>query len=50
MLSLMYIVEDITGNITDMFSFQIPVANKTPPLTKNVLTIVNTIWSFGRMF
>ena len=35
-----YVVEDsITGNITDMFSFQIPVGDKTPP---NVLAIVNT--------
>ena len=38
-----YVVEDsFTGNITDMFSFQIPVANKTPPLTGNVIAIVNT--------
>ena len=38
-----YVVDDpITGDITDMFSFQIPVADKTPPLTGNVLAIVNT--------
>ena len=38
-----YVVEDsITGNITDMFSFTIPVANKTPPLTGKVVAIVNT--------
>ena len=35
-----YVVEDsITGNITDMFSFQIPVGDKTP---SNVLAIVYT--------
>ena len=38
-----YVVDDpITGDITDMFSFMVPVANKTPPLTGNVLAIVNT--------
>ena len=38
-----YVVDDpITGDTTDMFSFQVPVADKTPPLTGNVLAIVNT--------
>ena len=38
-----YVIEDpISGNITDMFSFQVPTANKTPPLTGSVIAIVNT--------
>ena len=38
-----YVVEDpINGNITDMFSFQVPTANNTSPLTGSVIAIVNT--------
>ena len=38
-----YVVEDpITSNITDMFSFQLPVADKKPPFIGIVTAIVNT--------